>query len=159
MAANHHKHAAKRDILTYHHQKFCDFRVFEFSSQFGDELSVDAQVIRRHPFCQYDGQRLAWFELSFVFGEINLLDRLFVEALTRRRRVPCEESSITFIDGRDLESCEFFDSSRDEAVRMTGAKELEEFSKKVWNQFHRVDASGVVWGIRSGITFDRGRIV
>ena len=69
---------------------------------------------------------------------MNLFDRLFVESLTRRRRVPGEESGVALVEGRHFQPCEFLDPGRNNPFIVRFAEEREKAFKMFWDQFHRV---------------------
>jgi hypothetical protein len=98
-------------------------------------------MVRRHAFGELDGQRLTRLELALGNGQMDLVDRFFVESLTRRRRVPGEASSIAVVDRGDLESREFLDARRRDALGMTRTEEPEEFLEEFRNQVHHVEPS------------------
>ena len=107
-----------------------------------------------HSFCVAYGEGIAWFEPSVRLWKIDLCDRFFVESLTRRRRVPCEESGIASIGLGDLESREFLDPRGDDTLLMAGSKEREEAFEQVREQTDHVDARTDVDRIASLAHFD-----
>ena len=76
---------------------------------------------------------------------MDLGHRLFVQSLTRRRRVPGEQSGIALVHRRDLEPGELLDAGRRDALGMRGAEEVEEALEELRREFHdvhRVRTSG-----------------
>jgi len=111
-------------------------------AKFRFERRIYASEICRELLCEANRERIPGFEFALRLGEMNLRDRLFVESLTRRRRVTGEESGITLIESRDLETGEFLDARRYDPLLVSGAKELEESGEVLRDQFREVE--GVV---------------
>ena len=143
MSADHDEHSSERNVLPDHQEQLGDFRVGKLRAQLGHEWGVDASMVGRHSFSEAYGKRLAWLELAFLDGQMDLTDRLFIESLTRRRRVPGEASSVAFVDRRDLEPRELLDPRGGDAFGMAGAKELEELSEEFGDQPRRVESGGL----------------
>jgi hypothetical protein len=70
---------------------------------------------------------------------MDLRDGFFVESLTRRRRVPGEESGVTLIEGSDLEPGQFFDPRWNDALLVSGSEELEKSRKMFGDQCGEVE--------------------
>ena len=98
------------DVLADHQPEFGDLGICENSSQLGFECRIDRSEVRGEPLRKSDGERIARREGSSFFWKVDLSDRCFIEALTRRRRVACEASGVAAVQVRDLEPCEFLDS-------------------------------------------------
>ena len=64
-----------------------------------------------------------------------LRDGCFVETLTRRRRVPGEESGIARVEGGDLQPCQLLDSRGYDPLVVPTPKEGEETLEVVRNEF------------------------
>ena len=119
------EHASQSQVLANHQSELDDFRITEMFSQFREKRAVDFVKIGCHLFRVSYGEGIARLEFPFRLRKMNLCDRFFVEPLTRRRRVACEESGITFVDLGDLETGELLDARRNDALLMAGSKERE----------------------------------
>lgn len=138
MCARDDEHAAHCQVLSDHQAKLDDLRVAEMRSKLCLERSIDRAKIRRHSLGITYCECISRVELSLGEGLVNLGHRFFVESLTRRRRVPGEESSIALVDGSDFEASQLFDAGGDDAFLMPGAKEGEEFFEELRRELHHV---------------------
>ena len=58
---------------------------------------------RGEPLREAYGERVSRLQGALGLRPMDLADRLFVESLTRRRRVPREQSGVAVVQRRDLE--------------------------------------------------------
>lgn len=149
--ASDHEQATERNVLADHESEFSNFGVFEVLAQFRFEGRIHRSKVRRELLCEANGESLSGFEIAFRLGEMDLCDGLFVESLTRRRRVAGEESGVTFIESCDLEPGEFLDARGNDPLLMSGAEKREEPLEVLRDQFREVE--GVVRSARC-----RGRL-
>jgi len=112
-------------------------------------------MVCRHSFSEAYGKCFTGLELAFFDGQMDLTDRLFIESLTRRRRVPGKASSVTFVDRCDLEPGELLDPRGRDAFRVSGTKELEEFSEEFGDQLRRVESGSScrIVGVLGDVSF------
>ena len=85
-------------------------------------------------------ERVPGLEFSLRRGSMDLLDGLFVESLTRRRRVPGKESGIALVDGRHLQPREFLDSGGHHAFVVGLSEEFKVALEMFRDQFQRIHA-------------------
>lgn len=101
--------SAEREILPDHHPELDDLCFTEVLSRLRHEGWVYLLPVRRERLRPADRDRLSRLEGALLRGFVDLRDRLFVEALTRRRRVPCEQSGVAAVERRHLEPRQLFD--------------------------------------------------
>jgi len=88
--ARDHEQTAKRDVLADHHPEFGNFGIRKVLAQLGHERRVDPAEICGELLCEAHRETISWLEVAFAIRKVDLGDRVFVEALTRRRRVACK---------------------------------------------------------------------
>ena len=144
MAARDDEHASHRQVLPDHQAEFDDFGVLEMLAELRRKRSVYAPEISSELLCVANRQCLARVELTLGFGQMDLSNRLFVEALTRRRRVACEQSGIAFVDRGDLEPCQFLDPRRNDTLLMSRPEERKEALEEIGKQRHHIHPSSAL---------------
>ena len=100
-------------------------KVAEVLSQLRDEARIRGPEIQRELLGKANRQPFARLQLAFFERQMNLRDRLFVEPLTRRRRVTCEESGVAVVQRRDLEPRQLLDPARHDTFLMARCEERE----------------------------------
>ena len=78
--------------------------------------------------------------MALAFWKMDLADGLFIESLTRRRRVPSEESGVAVVERRDLETRELLDTRRNDPVLVTRPEKCEVALEEVRNQLRQIQA-------------------
>ena len=102
MASRDNEHAPQRHVLADHQAKLCDFGVLEMFFQLGHEGGVHGSEVAGELLREAHRQAVARVELTLGLGQVDLGNRLFIESLTRRRRVACEQSGIALVERCDL---------------------------------------------------------
>ena len=74
------------------------------------EHRIDTSKVRREFLCKANREGIPGFEFALRLREMDLRNRLFVESLTRRRRVSGKESGVTLIEGGNLEPGQLLDA-------------------------------------------------
>ena len=139
VATGNHEQASQCNVLVDHESEFRDFGVLEMFTKLSLEGAIDGSVIGRETFGKSHRQRVSGFELPFCLREVDLRNDLFGKSLTRRRRVPSEESGVALIDGSDLETRELFHARRNDAFDVSWLEELEPASEVFRNQGTQVE--------------------
>jgi hypothetical protein len=135
VAARDHQQAAQRDVLADHHAQLRDLGVAEVLAQFGLEGLIHRAEVAGQLLGEANCQGIAWLELALALGQVDLLDGLLVESLTRRRRVPGEESGVAAVQGRDLEPRQLLDAAGHDTVLVAGAEKGEVPLEELGDQF------------------------
>ena len=120
-----HKQTSEGDVLPNHHTELNEFALTELIPQFSHECWVYSLVVGRELLRVADRERLTGLEFALTLGQMDLRDDLFIESLTRRRRVACEASGIAVVQRRDLEPRQLLDARWDDTLLMTRAEECE----------------------------------
>ena len=107
--------------------------------QLGLERVVDRAEIRRELLGQANRECLARGEGPLFLGKVDLRDRLLVEPLPRRRRVPSEQSGGALVQRRNFEPRELFDARRHDAVLMTWSEELEVPGEEIGDEAREIE--------------------
>ena len=128
----------KGDVLADHQPEFGDFSGAEMLAQFCPEGRIRRAKIQSHLLGEANGQSFPGFEAAVRLGEMNLGDGFLVESLTRRRRVPGEESGIALVDGRHLQPGQLLDARGYDAFGMAGAEERKEALEMFGDQLQQV---------------------
>lgn len=144
MRARNHEHTTHREILTDHESELDDLCVAEMRAKLGLEIGINGSEILRHPLRITYSQSVSWLELSLRERLMDLRHDVFIQSLTRRRRVPGEESSIALVDRGNLKTREFFDTRRHDAFLMARSEKCEETLEEIWSQLHHIH--GFVFG-------------
>ena len=130
-----HEHATERDVLTDHHPELGDLGVAKMFAQLGEKRSIDRSEIGRESFGEPNGEGFAWGELARFDRTVDLLDRFFVESLTRRRRVARKESGVAAVERCDFETRQLLDARGHDAFPMPRLEKseiaLEEIGKQL----------------------------
>ena len=113
------------EVLADHHAELHDLVVVEEIAPTRDERGIGLLPVAGECFGPLDRIRLARFEVALLGRLVDLRDRVLIESLTRRRRVPSEQSGVAGVEGRNLQPCELLDPRPDRARLMAGTEELE----------------------------------
>ena len=141
MPARDYEQTAKRDVLADHHPELGDLGIREVLAQLGHERRVDPAEIRGELLSEADRETISWLEAALSFRKVDLGDRVFVETLTRRRRVAGEQSGVAVVQGRDLEARQLLDPGGHHAVFVTGTEEREVATEEIGDQLGQVQAA------------------
>jgi hypothetical protein len=146
VAAGDYKHSPQGHVLADHDPEFRDFSIAEICSQFCHKCGVDSIEISRHLFRITHREPVSRIELSLGQRQVDLSDGVFIESLTRRRRVACEQSSVAAVEGSDLNPGQLLDPARDDAFSMPRPKKREVTLEKVGEQLGHVETGPFCFG-------------
>jgi hypothetical protein len=124
--------------LTGHHTQFRNLSVAEVLTEFVHETRIHGTKVRGQLFSKTHRQRISRLKVAFRLGQTDLGHDLFVQSLTRRRRVPSKQSGVAIVELRDLETRQLLDPGRQYALVVAGAEKGEESLKMLGNQAQEV---------------------
>jgi hypothetical protein len=135
------QHAPHGNILTDHQGELGDFSRRKVFGEFAAQGLTRRTEIQGEFLGKAYRQRVSGLKLSLRRGSMDLLNRLFVESLTRRRRVTCEKSGIALVEGCDFQPREFLDSRGHNAFVVSLSEKREIALEMFRDQLHRIHSA------------------
>ena len=125
--------------MTGHHTQFRNLSVAEVLTEFVHETRIHGTKVRGQLFSKTHRQRISRLKVAFSLGQTDLGHDLFVQSLTRRRRVPSKQSGVAIVEFGHLEACQLLDAGRQYALVVAGAEEREKALEMLGNKRHEVE--------------------
>ena len=134
MGVRDHEQPAERDVLADHQPELGDLGILEVRAQLAHEGVVDRPEVGGELLREADRERFPRLEFALRLGPVDLRDRVLIEPLTRRRRVPSEQSGVATVQRRDLEPGQLLDARRNDPFGVTRPEEREEPGEVIRDQ-------------------------